>query len=82
MLTQRQVPYIPGIQERFARAFDAYLTIRRDADKLANKALGRDAPDYHAKHCCPACPGKVRNILLDAICLPLTSYRMTSALSN
>ncbi|KZV60516.1 hypothetical protein PENSPDRAFT_593970, partial [Peniophora sp. CONT] len=54
----QRVTYIPGMQERFARAFDVYLDIRRSADKRADQVLGRDDPEYRAKHSCAACPKK------------------------
>lgn len=54
-----QIPYVGGMQERFARTFDIYLEILRRADKLANRELGRDTPGWRAIHGCAACTKKV-----------------------
>ncbi|KAJ6487579.1 hypothetical protein C8R45DRAFT_827790 [Mycena sanguinolenta] len=53
------VPYRPYLREQFSVAYDVYLELRQEADKLVNAALGRDTPNWRMKHTCPACMYKL-----------------------
>ncbi|KAJ6493118.1 hypothetical protein C8R45DRAFT_1062043 [Mycena sanguinolenta] len=47
-----------GVRQ-FSIAYDVYLELRRETDKLVASALGRDAPKWRLKHACPACTYKL-----------------------
>ncbi|KAJ6479843.1 hypothetical protein C8R45DRAFT_1054447 [Mycena sanguinolenta] len=53
------VPYRPYLREQFSIAYDVYLELRRQTDKLVNSTLGRDSPKWRLKHACPACTYKL-----------------------
>ncbi|KAJ6474311.1 hypothetical protein C8R45DRAFT_935708 [Mycena sanguinolenta] len=53
------MPYRPYLREQFSIAYDVYLELRRQTDKLVNSALGRDTPNWRMKHTCPACMYKL-----------------------
>ncbi|KAF7342695.1 hypothetical protein MSAN_02027400 [Mycena sanguinolenta] len=53
------VPYRPYLREQFSIAYDVYLDLRRETDKIVNSALGRDTPNWRMKHTCPACMYKL-----------------------
>ncbi|KAH9899139.1 hypothetical protein C8Q73DRAFT_639779 [Cubamyces lactineus] len=52
---QYHVPYRPYYRNAIADAFDVYLTIQRLVSQRVMGALGRDLPDWRARHGCPAC---------------------------
>ncbi|KAJ6448968.1 hypothetical protein C8R47DRAFT_999342 [Mycena vitilis] len=49
-------PY--SVQE-FSTCFDVYLDILKVVDERVDKVLGRDAPNWRLKNCCPACTYKL-----------------------
>ncbi|KAJ6503627.1 hypothetical protein C8R45DRAFT_1051105 [Mycena sanguinolenta] len=53
------VPYRSYLREQFSIAYDVYLELCRETDKLVNSALGRDTPNWRMKHTCPACMYKL-----------------------
>ncbi|KAF7374152.1 hypothetical protein MSAN_00296900 [Mycena sanguinolenta] len=53
------VPYRPYLRQQFSVAYDVYLELRQQTDKLVGSALGRDAPNWRMKHTCPACMYKL-----------------------
>lgn len=51
--------YIPYLSQQFTICYDLYLETLATVDARVAKALGRDAPDYRLKNCCPACTYKL-----------------------
>ncbi|KAJ7687762.1 hypothetical protein B0H17DRAFT_1136116 [Mycena rosella] len=45
--------------QQFTICFDLYLEMLQNVDAQVKKALGRDAPDWRVKNCCPACTYKL-----------------------
>ncbi|KAJ7710742.1 hypothetical protein B0H17DRAFT_1190439 [Mycena rosella] len=45
--------------QQFTICFDLYLEILQNVDARVQKVLGRDAPDWRLKNCCPACTYKL-----------------------
>ncbi|KAF7378002.1 hypothetical protein MSAN_00224100 [Mycena sanguinolenta] len=52
-------PYIPYLAQQFTISFDLYLEVLGNIDKRVATALGRDAPDWRLKNCCPSCTYKL-----------------------
>ncbi|KAF7377629.1 hypothetical protein MSAN_00185700 [Mycena sanguinolenta] len=52
-------PYIPYLTQQFTISFDLYLEVLDNIDKRVATALGRDAPDWRLKNCCPSCTYKL-----------------------
>ncbi|KAJ7931854.1 hypothetical protein B0H13DRAFT_1593802, partial [Mycena leptocephala] len=46
--------YVPYLSQQFTISFDLYLETLSTVDKRVAKELGRDAPDWRLKNCCPA----------------------------
>ncbi|KAJ7605703.1 hypothetical protein DFH06DRAFT_921037, partial [Mycena polygramma] len=53
------VAFKPYTAQQFSSAFDVYLDIQKTVDERIMKELGRDAPDWRLKNCCPACTYKL-----------------------
>ncbi|KAJ6494103.1 hypothetical protein C8R47DRAFT_974936 [Mycena vitilis] len=53
------VAFKPYTAQQFSAAFDVYLDIQKTVDERIMKELGRDAPDWRLKNCCPACTYKL-----------------------
>ncbi|KAJ6455997.1 hypothetical protein DFH09DRAFT_1116274 [Mycena vulgaris] len=51
--------YIPYLSQQLTICYDLYLETLATVDARVAKALGRDAPDYRLKNCCPACTYKL-----------------------
>ncbi|KAJ7733717.1 hypothetical protein B0H14DRAFT_2408921 [Mycena olivaceomarginata] len=49
----------PYASKAFSKCFDVYLEILQVVDDRIKKVLGRDAPDWRLKNCCPACTYKL-----------------------
>jgi hypothetical protein len=49
----------PYSAQQFTTCFDVYLEILKTVDDRVNEALGRGAPDWRLKNCCPACTYKL-----------------------
>ncbi|KAJ7816298.1 hypothetical protein B0H14DRAFT_2374708 [Mycena olivaceomarginata] len=49
----------PYVSKAFSKCFDVYLEILQVVDDRIKKVLGRDAPDWRLKNCCPACTYKL-----------------------
>ncbi|KAJ7829012.1 hypothetical protein B0H14DRAFT_3088175 [Mycena olivaceomarginata] len=49
----------PYASKAFSKCFDVYLEILQVVDDRIKKVLGRDAPDWQLKNCCPACTYKL-----------------------
>ncbi|KAJ7302857.1 hypothetical protein DFH08DRAFT_918854 [Mycena albidolilacea] len=49
----------PYASKAFSKCFDVYLKILQVVDDRIKKVLGRDAPDWRLKNCCPACTYKL-----------------------
>ncbi|KAJ7312736.1 hypothetical protein DFH08DRAFT_973256 [Mycena albidolilacea] len=49
------VAFKPYASQRLSKCFDVYLEILKTVDDCVMKVLGRDAPDWRLKNCCPAC---------------------------
>ncbi|KAJ7670822.1 hypothetical protein DFH06DRAFT_981090 [Mycena polygramma] len=49
----------PYSAQEFSTCFDVYLDILKVVDERVDKVLGRDAPNWHLKNCCPACTYKL-----------------------
>ncbi|KAI6020369.1 hypothetical protein BKA83DRAFT_4464675 [Pisolithus microcarpus] len=43
------------LSSQFSIAFDVYLQLTASVDSLVDKVLHHDSPNWHLKHCCPAC---------------------------
>ncbi|KAJ7757889.1 hypothetical protein B0H16DRAFT_1416370 [Mycena metata] len=67
--------FLPYSIHRFSKCFDVYLDILRAVDHCVNKALERDAPDWHLKNCCPAC-----TLMLPRLATPRPRVDSTSQL--
>ncbi|KAJ7440038.1 hypothetical protein FB451DRAFT_1059100 [Mycena latifolia] len=51
--------YVPYLSQQFNICYDLYLETLQAVDGRVAKALGRDAPDWRLKNCCPACTYKL-----------------------
>ena len=49
------VPFKSYLSRQFSIAFDLYLSILNNVDRLVQVSLERDAADYRIKHLCPPC---------------------------
>jgi hypothetical protein len=49
----------PYSAQQFTTCFDVYLEILKNVDDRVNELLGRGAPDWRLKNCCPACTYKL-----------------------
>jgi hypothetical protein len=49
------VPFKSYLSRQFSIAFDLYLSILNNVDRLVQVSLERDAADYRIKHLCPSC---------------------------
>jgi Kyakuja-Dileera-Zisupton transposase len=48
-------PFKAYISRQFSIAFDLYLSIRMEANKMVHIALKRDSPDWKLRNVCPSC---------------------------
>ncbi|KAJ7893241.1 hypothetical protein B0H13DRAFT_1886386 [Mycena leptocephala] len=53
------LPFKPYRVQQLSVAYDLYLAILRGLKARVDKAIGRDAPDWRLKNCCPACMYKL-----------------------
>lgn len=53
------LPFRAYLGQQVSICYDLYLQILQTVDSRVNKALGRDAPDWRLKNCCPACTYKL-----------------------
>lgn len=53
------LPFKPYRVQQFSVAYDLYLAILRGVKARVDKAIGRDAPEWRLKNCCPACMYKL-----------------------
>jgi hypothetical protein len=53
------LPFKPYRVQQLSVAYDLYLAILRGLTARVDKAIGRDAPDWRLKNCCPACMYKL-----------------------
>ncbi|KAJ6524845.1 hypothetical protein DFH09DRAFT_1250792 [Mycena vulgaris] len=51
--------FVPYLAQQFTICYDVYLETLAAVDARVAKALGRDAPDWRLKNCCPACTYKL-----------------------
>ncbi|KAJ7703810.1 hypothetical protein B0H14DRAFT_2647720 [Mycena olivaceomarginata] len=49
----------PYVSKAFSKCFYVYLKVLQVVDDRIKKVLGRDAPDWRLKNCCPACTYKL-----------------------
>ncbi|KAJ7664162.1 hypothetical protein B0H17DRAFT_1162819 [Mycena rosella] len=52
-------PFKPYQMQQFTIYFDLYLEILQNMEGRVKHALGRDAPDWRLKNCCPSCTYKL-----------------------
>ncbi|KAJ7688824.1 hypothetical protein B0H17DRAFT_1160244 [Mycena rosella] len=52
-------PFKPYQMQQFTICFDLYLEILQNVEGRVKQALGRDAPDWRLKNCCPSCTYKL-----------------------
>ncbi|KAJ7640923.1 hypothetical protein B0H17DRAFT_1216483 [Mycena rosella] len=52
-------PFKPYQMQQFTICFDLYLEILQNVEGRVKHALGRDAPDWRLKNCCPSCTYKL-----------------------
>ncbi|PPR04386.1 hypothetical protein CVT24_013215 [Panaeolus cyanescens] len=50
-----QIPYRRHWRSALADAFDVFLAIKRNVDRLVQKELGRDVENWRVLHACPPC---------------------------
>jgi ferredoxin-like protein FixX len=53
------LPFKPYCVQQFSVVYDLYLAILHGVKERVDKAIGRDAPDWRLKNCCPACMYKL-----------------------